>query len=144
MDQKCIERNNGRLIEEIIWGVPQCSKSISSLPPCRIKFITIVQNPLLGDFWQENFKVQVESRTGALHIHIGIVLVHVTPLRSECLVDAQLPRKRRKTKHADEAQDQNVDPFGPPDGAFDFNMDADMGMGMQGISLLVRLFLLTS
>lgn len=25
---------------------------------------------MLVDFWQENFKVQVEARTGALHIHL--------------------------------------------------------------------------
>jgi hypothetical protein len=42
----------------------------------------LVQAPALVDFWQENFKVQVDARSGTLHIHLA----------------EEPPRKRRRTK----------------------------------------------
>ncbi|KIK07004.1 hypothetical protein K443DRAFT_129571 [Laccaria amethystina LaAM-08-1] len=61
--QKKYEKNNGKMIEELVWGVPQG-----------------IQARVLVEFWQENFKVQVEARSGTLHLH------HDEP-----------PAKRRKT-----------------------------------------------
>ncbi|KAG6911973.1 hypothetical protein DXG01_000221 [Tephrocybe rancida] len=72
MDQKQMEKQSGRVLEEKVWGVPSC-----------------ICAPALADFWQENFKVQVEARTGVLHIHPG---------------DGNHPHKRRKfDKSANEA-----------------------------------------
>ncbi|KAF8922569.1 hypothetical protein CPB85DRAFT_60827 [Mucidula mucida] len=101
-EMKRSEKDNGRFIEEIIWGVPSC-----------------IQAPILVDFWQENFKVQVEARTGAVHIH---------------LADNQRPVKKRKVRDEKEVQENvemNADPF--IDHGGDYNMEAgmDMGMGMQ-------------
>ncbi|KAI3622725.1 rad21 rec8 n terminal domain protein [Moniliophthora roreri] len=52
LDSKKIEKNSGKIVEELIWGVP-----------------TGIDAPALVDFWQENFRVQVEARTGAVHMH---------------------------------------------------------------------------
>ncbi|RDB28700.1 hypothetical protein Hypma_015537 [Hypsizygus marmoreus] len=62
---KQLEKNRGRVIQDMVWGVPNC-----------------IHAPALVDFWQENFKVQVEARSGALHFH---------PREDP-------PRKRRKTR----------------------------------------------
>ncbi|EDR15587.1 uncharacterized protein LACBIDRAFT_300643 [Laccaria bicolor S238N-H82] len=61
--EKKSEKHNGKMVEELVWGVPQG-----------------IQARVLVEFWQENFKVQVEARSGALHLH------HDEP-----------PAKRRKT-----------------------------------------------
>ncbi|KAG5647975.1 hypothetical protein DXG03_007009 [Asterophora parasitica] len=65
--QKKTEKNYGRTLEKRVWGVPNC-----------------IHAPALVDFWQESFKVQVEARTGTLHIH----QVEGTP-----------PRKRQKVQN---------------------------------------------
>ncbi|CCL99539.1 uncharacterized protein FIBRA_01557 [Fibroporia radiculosa] len=49
--QKRIEKESGKLIEDILWGVPRG-----------------LDAPILADFWTENFKVQVEAQAGTLHI----------------------------------------------------------------------------
>ncbi|KAK7468886.1 R8 protein [Stygiomarasmius scandens] len=54
MHNKKLEKDSGRIIEEMIWGVP-----------------TGIDAPELVDFWQENFKVQVEARTGIVRLHKG-------------------------------------------------------------------------
>ncbi|KZT65163.1 hypothetical protein DAEQUDRAFT_769100 [Daedalea quercina L-15889] len=43
---KKFERDSGRIIEELVWGVPSG-----------------LQAPVLVDFWMENFKLQVEARS---------------------------------------------------------------------------------
>lgn len=65
MTLKYSERHKGRMIEEMVWGVPN-----------------FIQAPALVDFWQENFKVQVDARSGTLRIHLA----------------EEPPRKRRRTK----------------------------------------------
>ncbi|KAJ7487587.1 hypothetical protein B0H11DRAFT_2408492 [Mycena galericulata] len=52
LDRKRIEKEGGKILEDMLWGVPRG-----------------VQAESLVEFWQENFKVQVEARTGALMIH---------------------------------------------------------------------------
>ncbi|KDR84977.1 hypothetical protein GALMADRAFT_131737 [Galerina marginata CBS 339.88] len=52
MMNKKLEKDNGRYVEELIWGVPKG-----------------IQEEGLINFWQENFKVQVEARSGILRIH---------------------------------------------------------------------------
>ncbi|KAL6309946.1 hypothetical protein BKA93DRAFT_722097 [Sparassis latifolia] len=49
--QKKLEKESGRLLEEMIWGVPKG-----------------LQAPVLVDFWLENFRMQVEARSGALYL----------------------------------------------------------------------------
>uniref|UniRef100_A0A8H7Y7W3 Rad21/Rec8-like protein N-terminal domain-containing protein n=1 Tax=Psilocybe cubensis TaxID=181762 RepID=A0A8H7Y7W3_PSICU len=49
---KKTEKDSGKFIEELIWSVPKG-----------------IQEPGLRNFWQENFKVQVEARSGVLRIH---------------------------------------------------------------------------
>ncbi|TFY81944.1 hypothetical protein EWM64_g2064 [Hericium alpestre] len=53
MEAKKLEKESGRLIEEMLWGVPKGLRA-----------------PILVDFWLENFKVQVEARSGALHLEM--------------------------------------------------------------------------
>jgi meiotic recombination protein REC8, fungi type len=71
---KKIEKNSGRIIEELVWGVPKGSKCslITGTISCskhRSDFSFQVEAQGLIDFWQENFKVQVEARSGVLRIH---------------------------------------------------------------------------
>lgn len=53
---------------------------------------------MLVDFWQENFKVQVEARTGAIHIHIRGIEHHFDVILISCGHPDDQPRKRRKVK----------------------------------------------
>ncbi|KAJ7900331.1 Rec8 like protein-domain-containing protein [Mycena olivaceomarginata] len=52
--QKRVEKDGGKFVEDLLWGVPRG-----------------VQAESLVEFWQENFKVQVEARTGAFVIHLA-------------------------------------------------------------------------
>ncbi|KAF8898747.1 hypothetical protein BD779DRAFT_1666537 [Infundibulicybe gibba] len=63
MIQKRSERCNGKVIEDKIWGVPYG-----------------IQAQVLINFWVENFKIQVEARSGIISIH----------------PDERRPNKRRK------------------------------------------------
>ncbi|PPQ76339.1 hypothetical protein CVT26_008967 [Gymnopilus dilepis] len=49
---KKLEKDSDRLLEELIWGIPKG-----------------IQEEGLIHFWQENFKVQVDARSGILRIH---------------------------------------------------------------------------
>ncbi|KZT02692.1 uncharacterized protein LAESUDRAFT_661292 [Laetiporus sulphureus 93-53] len=49
--QRKHEKESGRLIEEMIWGVPNGLRA-----------------PVLVDFWLESFRLQVEARAGVLHL----------------------------------------------------------------------------
>jgi len=109
LDQKRVEKDGGKFIEDLVWGVPRG-----------------VQAESLVEFWQENFKVQVEARTGAVVIHPA----------------DEPPKKRRKIRdlpNIDEIPQENIDEipqdFGndmrEDDFNNDFNMqDADFGMGL--------------
>ncbi|KAG6898111.1 hypothetical protein C0992_005438 [Termitomyces sp. T32_za158] len=57
-EQKQKGRYSDKALENKVWGVPSCN-------------VIIVGAQALADFWQENFKVQVEARTGNLHILPG-------------------------------------------------------------------------
>ncbi|KAJ7125591.1 Rec8 like protein-domain-containing protein [Mycena crocata] len=103
-EQKKVEKDGGKFLEDMVWGVPRG-----------------VQAELLVEFWQENFKVQVEARTGALVIHPA----------------DEPPTKRRKIRNQPNMDDA------PPDFGndlreevfddIDFNMqDVDLGVGMGG------------
>ncbi|KAJ7225526.1 Rec8 like protein-domain-containing protein [Mycena pura] len=52
IDQRKAEKDSGKILEDLVWGAPRG-----------------VEAETLVEFWQENFKVQVEARTGALAIH---------------------------------------------------------------------------
>jgi len=87
----------------------------------------VVQEPMLASLWQENFKVQIESRTGALHLHIPgtFPYVDVCIIASLILSKGEPPSKRRKLGDAKKSsdfevfRDQEVEPFG---NAVDFGM----------------------
>ncbi|KAJ3513821.1 hypothetical protein NLJ89_g2734 [Agrocybe chaxingu] len=98
--QKRRERDSGKLIEDLIWGVPKG-----------------IQEQGLINFWQENFKVQVEARSGALRIHQDD--------------DAPLP-KRRRVHHEPEVQEDlpEVYPDAAMDVALDWGMDHNADVGM--------------
>ncbi|KAF8078636.1 Rec8 like protein-domain-containing protein [Lyophyllum atratum] len=95
IENKQSEKNCGRSLEEKVWSVPCC-----------------IHAPVLVDFWQENFKVQVEARTGSLHIH---------PRDDP-------PRKRQKVKGG---YQMDLDPIGEEmmPGPFEQN---DMAMDIGG------------
>ncbi|KAK0208222.1 Rec8 like protein-domain-containing protein [Desarmillaria ectypa] len=87
-EYKRLEKGNVRLFEDIIWGVPD-----------------YIQAPVLVDFWQENFKVQVEARTGTLVIH----------------PTDEPPSKRRKIRDPNTLKEILTDPA-----EHDHAMDVDM------------------
>ncbi|KAJ4484723.1 Rec8 like protein-domain-containing protein [Lentinula edodes] len=51
---KRLEKDSERVVEDLIWGVPKG-----------------IEAPALIDFWQQNFKVQVETRTGMIHLDMS-------------------------------------------------------------------------
>jgi hypothetical protein len=67
---KRLEKDSGKLIDDLIWGVPKGSKSIAP-QEWNTNVLTrwLVEAQGLKDFWQENFRVQVEAQSGALRIH---------------------------------------------------------------------------
>ncbi|KAJ7092714.1 Rec8 like protein-domain-containing protein [Mycena epipterygia] len=103
LDQKKFEKDRGKILEDMVRGVPRG-----------------VQAESLVEFWQENFKVQVEARTGVLVIH----------------PDDEPPTKRRKIR---ELPNDDVAPDfgnGLREDAYndnDFEMpDVDFGVGVGG------------
>ncbi|KAL0951212.1 hypothetical protein HGRIS_007935 [Hohenbuehelia grisea] len=94
-DLKKAEQASGKIIDEFLWGVPRG-----------------IQAPELAEFWQENFRVQVEARTGALHIHPP---------------DEQAP-KRRKIRAAGKVNDEMQPDFPGPENLNDMNWEYDGGM----------------
>ncbi|KAJ7103545.1 Rec8 like protein-domain-containing protein [Mycena belliarum] len=103
MNQKRFEKNGGKILETMMWGAPRG-----------------VQAESLVEFWQENFKVQVEARTGLLAIH------HPSD---------EPPTKRRKLREPDEepAPDLGNDMRGEAFDNLNFDIhDADFGAGIGG------------
>ncbi|KIY71651.1 hypothetical protein CYLTODRAFT_487083 [Cylindrobasidium torrendii FP15055 ss-10] len=98
METKRFEKEHGRMIDELIWSVPN-----------------FIQNDQLGDFWQAAFRVQVEARTGALHIH------------DEELARPQKRRKTQKNRDGEEELAHVDEPYN------NFGMDFDVGMDMVGM-----------
>ncbi|KAL7285330.1 hypothetical protein ACG7TL_000425 [Trametes sanguinea] len=89
--QKKLEKESGKLIEEMIYGVPKG-----------------VQAPVLVDFWLENFRIQVEARSGELHVD----------------VQGEPPRKRRKLSDMDVMNENEEAARGNG-----FQMDVDQNLG---------------
>ncbi|KAF8974045.1 hypothetical protein BDZ97DRAFT_1912480 [Flammula alnicola] len=103
---KKLEKDNSKVIEELVWGVPKG-----------------IQAQSLINFWQENFKVQVEARSGVLRIHEED--------------EAEPARKRRKSVPTDfqhKAIDENInrDDVVPQemDWGMDWATDNNMDMAM--------------
>ncbi|KAJ7071043.1 Rec8 like protein-domain-containing protein [Mycena amicta] len=86
IEQKRAEKEGGLMLEKMVWGAPRG-----------------LQAETLVEFWQENFKVQVEARTGALSIH----------------TEDEPPAKRRKIRSA-------VEKDAPQQNAFEDNQVYDM------------------
>ncbi|KAH9858181.1 Rec8 like protein-domain-containing protein [Lenzites betulinus] len=96
--QKKLEKHNSKLIEEMIYGAPKG-----------------IEAPVLVDFWLENFRLQVEARSGELHVDI----------------QGEPPRKRPRisdtmlTGGREDASPTRVD-----DLRMDVDQDMDLGMGV--------------
>ncbi|KAF8807392.1 hypothetical protein BYT27DRAFT_7099303 [Phlegmacium glaucopus] len=109
---KKLEKNSGRIIEELVWGVPKGIEAQS-----------------LIDFWQEIFKVQVEARSGALRIHQedGMSAHYYLCLVSiffHFLLEGR-PLKRRKIERTQpDLQNFEAAHHDPP------YLDVDAGMGI--------------
>ncbi|KAF7320350.1 RAD21/Rec8 N-terminal domain protein [Mycena kentingensis (nom. inval.)] len=99
IEQKKAEKEGAKVLEDMIWA-----------PPSGIQAETLIE------FWQENFKVQVEARTGALSIH-----------RQE-----EPPKKRRKIRSPVEQEPDEVPQENPIEenqmfGMHDMNLNIDLG-----------------
>ncbi|KAJ7492632.1 Rec8 like protein-domain-containing protein [Mycena latifolia] len=102
MNQKRFEKDGGKILEDMVWAAPRGVHAES-----------------LVEFWQENFKVQVEARTGLLVIHPS----------------DEPPTKRRKIRELpninEVAQDFGNDMREEGLDNIDFNMfDGDFGVGI--------------
>lgn len=70
MEQKKAQKESAKLIEEMIWGAPRGGNTEPRCFLSRLQQLTgfVVEAPVLVDFWQENFRVQVQARLGRLHL----------------------------------------------------------------------------
>ncbi|GJE86137.1 Rad21/Rec8 family protein [Phanerochaete sordida] len=98
MERRKAEKESARLIEEMIWGAPRG-----------------VAAPVLVDFWQENFRVQVEARSGRLHL----------------ITEGEPPSKRRRIE-ADRSASEGRDVYDVDRPAQDANLDVETGWGGGG------------
>ncbi|KAI0669869.1 Rec8 like protein-domain-containing protein [Trametes maxima] len=90
---KKLTKDGSKLIEEMIYGAPKG-----------------VEAPVLVDFWLENFRLQVEARSGELHLE----------------VQGEPPRKRRRISDAAIEAERERDMFSPAR----MDVDQDMGLGL--------------
>lgn len=107
-------------------------------------FCWTVQAPVLVDFWQENFKVQVEARSGALYIHPrGKPRASTSkkkPLTGRLWFIEEPPKKRRKTireaveTHEGEVLGDAMNIY--PNFDMDIDVDIGVGIGLGGAYLL--------
>ncbi|KAJ3888062.1 Rec8 like protein-domain-containing protein [Lentinula edodes] len=100
---KRLEKESGRVVEDLIWGVPQG-----------------IEAPALIDFWQQNFKVQVETRTGVIHLDMSEE-------------EDEPPTKRRKVAAARDRGFEDymqVDDMEQPEP--NMENEAEMGRGDEG------------
>lgn len=100
------------------------------------------------EFWQENFKVQVEARTGALLIHPSSEVVFLGDPEQYLLhsIPDEPSSKRRKIRalsHIDEMADDILN-HGPAYGMDeDVMMGTDIDQDIQGMGLDGNFYLLT-
>ncbi|TFK93458.1 hypothetical protein K466DRAFT_594355 [Polyporus arcularius HHB13444] len=92
--QKKAEKESGRLIEEMINGAPRG-----------------VHAPVLVDFWLENFRLQVNARSGQLHMEM----------------EGEPPKKRRKVHDTEPGREASSPVIGD-----DHNMDVDQPVDFGG------------
>ncbi len=128
------EKDNGRFIEEIIWGVPSCSMLIAPL-----RLLRLTNSQFKPRYWSTSgkrisrFKLRPE-RERSIFTSQASALPCKCRYHSVNFPDNQRPVKKRKVRDEKEVQENvemNADPFIDHDG--DYNMEAgmDMGMGMQ-------------
>ena len=66
---KRAEKESGKLMRDIIWGVPNGRKFPDKvLFGDMILIFAIVEQPDLADFWSSIYRVQVESRSGQVRL----------------------------------------------------------------------------
>ncbi|TFY67439.1 hypothetical protein EVG20_g3941, partial [Dentipellis fragilis] len=104
MEEKKLEKESGRLIEEMLWAVPQSLRA-----------------PILVDFWLENFKVKVEARSGALHFE-----TKGSPPKKRRRTAG--PNDDEQPKEIDEAPALDAKWDAPMQGDMDFEVRADEEM----------------
>ncbi|KAJ3937794.1 MAG: Rec8 like protein-domain-containing protein [Lentinula lateritia] len=97
---KRLEKDSGRVVEDLIWGVPQG-----------------IEAPALIDFWQQNFKVQVETRTGVIHLDMSEE-------------EDEPPTKRRKVAAARDRGFEDYMQVDDPEP--NMENEAEMGRGDEG------------
>ncbi|KAA1471501.1 hypothetical protein DENSPDRAFT_776904 [Dentipellis sp. KUC8613] len=103
MEEKKLEKESGRLIEEMLWAAPQSFRA-----------------PILVDFWLENFKVKVEARSGALHFE-----TKGSPPKKRRRTAGP---NDDEPKENNEAPAFNIDWDAPVQGDIDFEVRPDEGM----------------
>ena len=70
LEEKRFEKEGAQLVRDMFWNVPLGCES-RAVRHIRCYVLTSwhgVQAPALVNFWLENLKVQVEARSGALHL----------------------------------------------------------------------------
>ncbi|KAI0651884.1 Rec8 like protein-domain-containing protein [Trametes meyenii] len=92
---KKLAKDSSKLIEEMIYGAPKG-----------------VEAPVLVDFWLENFRLQVEARSGELHLEM----------------QGEPPRKRRRISDAAIEAERERDMFSPA--RMDVDQDVGLGLGL--------------
>jgi len=95
---------------------------------------TVVQAEGLVNFWQENFRVQVEARSGALRIHDedGQLPIFVFAYLTHSVLDEAPRAKRRKTIRSASRGDEAavIDGQVYPDNNMDLGMDWGFGINL--------------
>ncbi|KAI0788425.1 hypothetical protein C8Q75DRAFT_768428 [Abortiporus biennis] len=122
--QKKAEKESEKIIEEMLYGAPSGLRA-----------------PVLVDFWTENFRLQVEARSGQLHISTtGRQIVHNLYLMLTFgALAGETPKKRRKmgdhrmSGDPNEEIERTIDvDAGNNDHADPMAVDWDMPYGVEG------------
>lgn len=145
--QKRTEKEGGKVIENMLWGVPTGRKSHTRFEIEHRVFTSVaVQAQVLADFWLENYKIQVEARSGLLHVDVHGKSSWFS-VRCHCSSQAadEPPKKRRKVRDPDiEDKDPNfndndfgADFIGDWNDPGGFGMDMNIGAGLEGFKKLL-------
>lgn len=127
------------MVEDMLWGVPRGSQCLKRVLVSSDSRLVSVQAQELVDFWQENFRIQVEARSGTLHLDNWPGITYIMPfsprLNLFCSNAGQPPAKRRKVRASrpqGETNDDLIEPHDDFGNEIDVNMDMDIGMGGNG------------